>query len=878
MNWLDEFARRLAMLFRRRQFDRDIDEEMRLHFDLREKEQAVDGLSAEEAHMTARKKFGNALALREASHDSWGWAWLEHLAQDLKFAFRMLRKSPGFTAIAVLTLALGIGANTAIFSIIDGVFLRRLPYPQASRLVYALWMGSSDAEDSVGAADYLFWRDHTDAFASAGAYQPASGSNLVVHQRAQFVRVTQVSPELFATLEIHPVLGRDFTRAEGQPDGPRAIILSHKLWGSFFLADAQVIGHPVQMNGQSYVVVGVMPRDFQFVAAADVYTPLQLTFNPDDHDQNYGMVARLRSGVTMQQAQAETAQVFALFKKTYPEAVWPGWRGLGLIPYRRALTGNVQTPLLVLFGAVSLVLLIAISNVITLFLGRASSRQTEIAVRAAIGASRGRVLRQLAAEGIVIAVLGGSLGLLLALWSLKWLLALIPQKVSIDLSASLLPLGGPVGLNTVVLTFTLVASLLAGLAAGFFPYMQTRGANLYEELKQGARNAASSFRHPRVRSILVTAEIAICVVLFVGAGLLTESFAKLRTVNPGFNAQNLWALEMSLPPQKYTTTAQAWILQQRVMQQLQTIPGVQGVATTSNLPVERGLNYPFVVPGCGRPMVQLRAISSGYFRVMGIPLISGREFSDTDQADSVIINSEMARRCWPGRSSLGERVGNAQVIGVVGDTKEGSLDSPPLSVVYVSQSSVSNGFTQLVHGWFLSAWVIRSETRLNLKDVAQAVDNVDSTLPVAHFQPMTNFIGESFAVSQSRLLTVLLDGFTGLALLLALIGIYGLLSYLVAQRNHEIGLRMALGALRSDVLRMVLGQGLRLTLIGLAAGIAGAVALTRLLASLLFDVKPTDPITFIAVSVIVVGVALLACYVPARRATRVDPMVALRYE
>ena len=886
MGKLGELGRRLVMLVRRERFDRGMDEEMRLHWELREKDQAESGSAAAEAHRNARSQFGTAPSLREASHDSWGWAWLEHLSQDLRFAFGMLRKSPVFTVTAVLTLALGIGANTAIFSIINGVFLRPLPYPQSSRLVYPLWVGNGEVDDSIGAADYLFWKEHSRAFESAGAYQPASGSNLVSGRQARFVHVTRVSPGLFPTLGVSPMFGRAFTQEEGQPNGPRAVILSYELWKSVFPAGAQAIGRAVEMDGRDYVVAGVMPRGFQFVAAADVYTPLQLTFRPDDHDQNYGMVARLRRNVSLEQAQADTDEVFALFEQTYPAAVWPGWRGLRLISYRQELTGSVRMPLLVLFGSVSLVLLIAISNVISLFLGRASSRQAEVAVRVALGASRWRILRQLTTEGIVLSCLGGGLGLLLAKWSLRSLLAFIPQSVSIDLSASLLPLAGQVSVNAGVLLFTAVVSLFAGIAAGLFPYLQVRKANLYEHLKQGGRNAGLNLRHPHVRNILVTAEIAISVVLFVGAGLLTESFLKLRTVDPGFQPKGLWALQMSLPRQSYTTTAEAWTLQQRVLDSLQRLPGVTGVATTSNLPVERGLRYPYEIPGCGRLMVQARAISPGYFRVMGIPLESGREFLDTDTADVVLVNRELAHQCWPGRSAVGQAIGKetggsvaaAQVAGVVGDTKEGSLDSPPLPVVYLPQWSVSDQFTQMVDGWFLSAWVIRSEIPLDPEAVAQAVDSADPTLPVAHFEPMSAFIAGSFAVSTSRLLTVLLDGFTGLALLLALVGIYGLLSYLVAQLSREIGIRMALGALKSDVLKMVLGQGLRLALMGLAIGIGGALALTRLLASLLFDVKPTDPLTFVGVSVILIAVALSACYIPARRATRVDPVVALRHE
>ena len=876
--WLGGFVRRARMLLGREKFDREMDEEMRLHVELREKEQREAGLAPQEAHTMARKNFGNALLMREASHDAWGWTWLEQLAQDLRYAFRMLRKAPGFTAVAVLTLALGIGANTAIFSIIDSVFLRPLPYLQPDRLVYPLWVANDEADDSVGAADYLFWKEHSKVFQSAAAYQPVSGSNLAVGQEAYYVQVTHVSPGLFGTLGVNPILGREFTSEEGQPNGPHAAILSYGLWSSIFSSSGQAIGRAVQMDGQSYVIVGVMPRDFQFVAAADVYTPLQLTFSPGDHDQNYGMVARLRQGVTLQQAQADMDRVFGLFKQMYPGDTPRGWRGLQLITYRQELTGNVRTPLLLLFGSVSLVLLIAIANVTSLFLGRASSRQTEIALRAAIGASRWRIVRQLTTEGLLIAGLGGGLSLLLAYWGTKWLVAFIPQSVSIDLSTSLLPLGGQIHLDASVLLFTLLASLVAGVAAGLFPSLRTREVNLYEELKEGGRNAGVNLRQPRVRNILVTAEIAIALVLLTGAGLLTQSFLKLRTVNPGFNPQSLWAVQMSLPPQKYTLTAQAWALQQRVMQQLQTIPGVTGVATTSNLPVERGLRYPFEIPGCGRPMVQLRAISTDYFRVMGIPLLSGREFLNTDQSNVVIVSYEMAHQCWPGRSPLGQAMGKSQIVGVVGDTKEGALDSPALPVAYVPQWSVSDGLTRMMHGWFLSAWVIRSQLPLNLNAIKQAVDAADPTLPIAHFQPMSNFISDSFAVSKSRLLAALLDGFTALALLLAVIGIYGVLSYLVTQRTHEIGIRLALGAQRRDVLGLVIGQGALLAGIGIVIGIAASFGLTRLMASLLYGVTPTDPTTFIGVAVLLLIVALVACYIPARRAMKVDPMIALRYE
>jgi putative ABC transport system permease protein len=876
--WLTAIRLRVRTLFRRRQLERDLDDELQFHLDMHQQKLVEQGMPPEEARYAARRAFGNSTRTKETSRDMWTFTFLETLWQDVRYGLRQLRRNPGFTIVAVLTLALGIGVNTAIFSVIDGVFLRPLPYPNPDQLVYPLWVGNNGSEDSIGSADYLFWKEHTRAFESSGAYEPVSGSNLVVGQQPHYVKVTKVSPGMFSTLGVNPILGREFTQEEGRLNGPHAVILSYHLWKSFFPTAAQAIGRTVRMNGQTYTVAGVMPRGFQFVAAADVYTPLQLAFNPNNHDQNYGMVARLRPGVTVQQAQADVDRVFNLFKEMYPEATWKGWRGLRLISYRQELTGNVRAPLMVLFWAVSLVLLIAIFNVTSLFLGRSSSRRTEMALRTAIGASRWRVLRQLVTEGLLLAALGGCLGFLFAAWGLGWLLALIPQTVSIDLKTSLLPLGGQVKLDSVVLIYTLVVSVLAGFACGVFGAFQTGGRNLFEELKQNGRTTASRFVHPRVRHILVTAEVAVSIILLAGAGLMTKSFLKLRTVNPGFDPQAVSALEMSLPPQRYPTTAEAWALQQRILERLENLPGVTGVATTSNLPVTRGLNYPFNVPGCGSFTVQLRAVSSNYFRVMGIPLLAGREFLDTDQANVAIINSKLAQSCWAAQSAVGMTVGKTQVVGVVGNTKEGAIDNPALPVVYLPQWLVSDGFTRAVHGWFLAAWVIRSRTPLDVNVVRQAADAVDPTLPIANFKPMTKLISTSFAVTKTRLLAGLLDAFTGLALLLALIGIYGVLSYLVTQRTHEIGIRMALGAERRDVLRMVIGQGLKLALVGVVIGVASALALTRFLSSLLYGVKPTDPLTFVAVSLILIAVALVACYIPARRASKVDPMVALRYE
>jgi len=804
------------------------------------------------------------------------------LVQDLRYGLRMLMRNPGFTAVAVLTLALGIGANTAIFSVINGVFLRPLPYPDPSRLVYALWEWKDLSIDSVGGADFLFWKEHSRVFDAAGAYQPGAGINLVAGDQAHYVTGTKVSEGLFRTLGINPILGRGFLPEDAQPKRAGTAVVSYGLWQRILGGDRGVAGRTIQLNGENYTVVGVMPPDFQFVAAADVYLPIQRVMDPQDHDQNYGMVGRLRRGITLIDAQRDMDRVFRLFKEMYPQSVPEGWKGLGLISYRQELTGNVRTPLLILFGAVALVLLIAIANMTSLSLERAAARQREIAVRAALGASGLRIARQLVTEGVLLASLGGALGMLAAPAILTWVLEFIPQEVSIDLSTSLIPLGGSVTVDVRVLGFALLASILSGIVVGLLPALRFANPDVNEYLKQGGRTVSSGPGQQRVRSTLVVSEIALAMVLLAGAGLLMVSFYKLRAVNPGFDSRNLWTMQMSLPGEKYKTTAEVWDFDRRVLERLEALPGVMGAASTSNLPIERGLNYPMNVQGCGEVnSLQLRAVSPGYFRTMGIPLLGGRDFLNTDAqntAQVVMISQRLARRCWPTGNPTGQAWGRAQIVGVVGDTREQGLGNPAPPTVYLPQSQVPDGLTRLMHGWFLSAWVVKTKTPLDLETVQRAMSEVDRTQPIAKFRPMTQVLADSFALAQNRFLEVLLGTFALLALLLSAIGIYGVVSYSVRQRTHEIGVRVSLGATRWDVLKMVVSQGLRMTLLGVTVGFAASLVLTRLASSLLYQVEPTDPKILGVVSLTLAAVAALASYVPARRATKVDPMEALRYE
>jgi putative ABC transport system permease protein len=894
--WKDEIRKRLNALSLSPAREAEIAEELAQHLEDRYQEFMAGGAAEGEARRMVLAELSEekilTRELRSVEHpvpqepDVLGEPKrkniLADLGRDLRYALRMLARNPGFTAIAVLTLALGIGANTAIFSVIHGVFLRALPYPEPHRLVYAMWDYQDQSMDSVGAADFLFWSENCRVFDATGAYEPRSGLNLGVGDQAHYVTGTGVTDGLFRTLAVNPIVGRGFTAEEVRPHGPRAAILSYGLWQRLFAGDRRAAGRVVQLNGQDYTVVGIMPRDFQFVAAADVYLPLRLVMDPKDHDQNYGMVARLKRGDSLADAQSDMARVFALFKEMYPAATPEGWKGLHLISYRQELTGSVRAPLFILFGAAGLVLLIAVANMTSLILGRTAARQSEIAIRTAMGASGTRILRQLITEGVLLAILGGGAGLLIAPLVLRQLLAIIPHEISLDLSTSLIPLGGQVALDGTVLLVTLLVSLLAGIAAGLLPAMQVLKLNANDWLKQAGRTVSAGRAQQRVRSVLVISEMALAMVLVAGAGLLMASFYKLRAVNPGFDSRNLWTMQMSLSGEKYKTTAEVWDFDQSVLYRLRALPGVTGAASTSNLPVERGLNFPSTIQGCGHVgNLQLRGVSPNYFHTMGIPLLSGRDFLNSDAGSSAqvaIISQALARRCWARTSPLGAAFGKAQIVGVVGDTREQGLANPAPPTVYVPQSQIPDGLDRMLHGWFLSAWVIRAETPLDLETVQRAVSEVDATQPVAKFRPMTQVIAESFSLAQNRFLETLIGAFAFLALLLAAVGIYGVVSYSVSRRHHEIGVRISLGATQSDVLRMVVAQGLRMGLAGVILGLLASLALMRLAVSLLYEVAPGDPTILVAVSLLLLSVAAFASYVPARRATKVDPMVALRCE
>jgi predicted permease len=884
---LHETVRRLLALIHRQQFDSDLEEEMRLHRELREQEEIERGLSAQEAHYAVQRRFGNDLLLREKSRDMWGWNWLEQIVQDVRYGLRVLVKNPGFTAVAVRTLALGIGANTAIFSVVSAVLLKPLPYLEPQRLVHMNWQFPQDLVPSVSASEFLYWKDNSRVFDAVAAYDLlSSGGNLQTGGGPQYVRVLHVSGDFFRVLGANPVVGRSFLPEEVRPNGPQVVVLSHALWQSRYGGDRALLGREVLMNGQSYTVVGIMPASFEFTPATDLWLPLQLVMNPQDQAHNYLMLGRLESATSLEKAQANMGAVLAQFRREYPGTVQPNERGIVLAPFQKWLVGDVRPSLLILLGAVGLVLLIAGANVTNLLLARTMARKAELALRAALGASGFRLFRQFLTESLLVALLGGAAALVAAPWTLAALVALIPRNVPLSPFSPFNAASGHIRVDLPVLSFALLLSLALGVGVGLAPSLGMSDLDLVRALKEGGRTLAG-YGHQRLRNVLVVSEAALSIVLLVGAVLLIRTFFALHSVRPGFRSEGVWALQMSLPPERFKSTGEVWRFERQAAQLLKALPGVESAATVSSLPLEPGLNFGIEVEKGRKKQgayIECRAIDGAYFETMGIPMLRGRHFLEADTASSdpvVIVNQSLARHLWGEQNPIGEQVlseaiPTRRVVGVVGDTKEWGLDQPAPLTIFVPQSQMPDGITLMTNGAFLTSWVVKSRAPLDFRTVQRAVREVDPDQPVVNLRSMSQVVSESIA--PERFVTFLLGIFGGLALILTAIGIYGVISYSVTQRTHEVGVRMALGATRGIVLKMIVRQGLRLTLIGTAIGLLGALGLTRVLKSMLFGVTPTDPVAFVAVSILLAAVALLASYIPARRATMVDPMDALRNE
>jgi putative ABC transport system permease protein len=807
---------------------------------------------------------------------------MKTLLLDLRYGLRMLLKAPGVSALAIMAMALGIGANTAIFSVIDAVLIRPLPYPESEELVLAgiKQPGDNSEAHPLGDADFLAWQERQTRFESVAACDPYNNFSLTGHGLPERLRGTRVTPDFFKTLGVIPFLGRAFGADEGRPGAAPTVIVSQNFWRGHLDSDPNAVGQSITLNGSPYTIVGVMPAGFQFPRRNrnDVWTVK--TFATPSARPPYYLIAfgRLKPGVTAGQAQAELATIASQVTRQFPVSPFETTR---IAPLKDFVVGNTRVPLLVLSGAVCLVFLIALANVANLLLARATARQREMAVRRALGAGGARLVRQLLTESVLLASLGGVGGLLIAKWCVDALVAFGPGYI---------PRLAEVEINVRVLFFTATLSVLGGIMLGLVPALSGFSSTLIDTLKGGSRTTSTPAGQ-RVRRWLVISEFALALMLLVGAGLLLQSLARLQRVDPGFDAGHLLTMNIALPQTGYAEEGQMEQFWQQFLERLQQLPGVKAAAITLSLPPNRLLiTNPFTVESQGfdpsRPqqLAEEMSISQDYFRTLGVPLVKGRFFTEQDRGDShvVIINQEMAKRYFPRQDPIGQRLqtGDADpkgawetIVGVVGDVKYSGLASPAAPQIYVPFNSA--GWI----GWSRSMHVaIRTtgDPASFIPAVREAMGSLDRDIPLADIASMDQLLDES--VAEQRFRTWLLSSYAGLALLLASIGIYAVTSYSVGQQIGEFGLRMALGAGPQDILRLVLGQTARLAAIGLLIGVAGALALARTMSSLLFSVSASDPATLLVACLVLVAVALLASVTPARRASKVSPLVALRYE
>ena len=810
------------------------------------------------------------------------------LLQDVRYALRTLSKQPGFTLVAVVTLALGIGANTAIFSVIDAALLRALPYRAPGRLVH-LWetKRSRDFEQREASyPDFLDWRAQgSEVFEGLAGYTPRPFT-LADAGEATRTRGAAVTANFFDLLGVNAAAGRAFVAGEDGLGAKRVAVISHGLWRRRFGGARSAVGREVALDGQAYTVVGVLPADFHFapLGDAEVWTPLAPTSDVAARRYQHWLkvFGRLKDGVTLAGAGAHLSTIASRIERDDPGA--HAGVGLRAVELQEEFVGPVRPVLFVLLGAVGFVLLIACTNVANLLLARSAGRRKEVAVRVALGASRWRVVRQLLTESVLLALAGGAGGLVLALWGVDVLVALIPAA-----QLAQMPYLQSLSLDRDVLLFACGLSLLTGVLFGLTPALSASRTDLQGALKEGGRGGTGSRGGRRLRDLLVVAEVALALVLLVGAGLLMKSLVTMLRVDPGFDTRGLLTMRVALPPARYHEEGKATRFYEEVLRRVAAVPGVRGAALTSNLPLagDGGTGTPQVVgrqtPASDLTEAHLRTVSANYFEVLGIPLVRGRAFGERDDVKAppvLLVNQTYAERVFPGEDPVGRRAtfkftGDMQfeIVGVVGDEKVTSLDARTTPVVY---------FHSRQDSYFDSAALVARTDAADPLALASAVRDevraLDPEVPVFAVQTLEQMVAGSRAAFMRRYPAYLTGVFACVALLLALVGIYGVVSYSVAQRTHELAVRVALGARTRDVLRLVLGHGLLLALVGIALGALGALALTRLISGLLFGVSAADPGVYLVVALLLAAVALLACLVPARRATKVDPMVALRYE
>jgi putative ABC transport system permease protein len=873
---LTDLQYRLRSLFRRRKVETEMDEELRFHYEHQVKKLMSSGATHDEAIRQARLVTGGAEQLKEECRDARGVQFVENFLRDLRYSLRMLRKSPGFTIVAVLTLALGIGANTAIFSVIDSVLLSPLPYPDPARLV------TIKQNDSLQNIDDI--RRQTKTLAKGGGLTTERMDYTGGSEPLQ-IRAAYVNAGLLETLDVAPMLGRLISPDEDVKGGPHNMVITHHFWREFLGADPNVIGRSLTLNGNRWSVIGVMPPTFSLPEdETDIFVSLWVAYPEAAPFRGVHFMRtywRLNPKVTLEQAQADLDGIASRLARQYPDT--EGKRQKTLVPLHQFLVGEIRPALLVLFGAVGLVFLIACANFAGLLTARAIARRQEFVLRASLGAGRARLLAQAIVESVVLSLLGGAAGLGLAKWGTSLLVSLEPADLDrfrgIQMDARLF-------------TFIFALSLLTGIVFGLIPALGATDGNASNALKDSGRGTtAGKFSHA-FRNVLVAAEFALALILLVAAGLMIKGFARLQSVSPGFNPSEVMTMHLQLPITRYDKIPQQTAFRRDLLSRLNGLPGVQAAMVT-DLPFGGNyLDHRFVIDGRppvpvgNEPTVQTLSVMGDYFGVMEIPILAGRGLTESDRENqplAAVVSEEFVRRFFPNENPLGARIDFARtnephqwmtIVGVARDVKHGTLNEPP-------EASMYSPFAQADEDW--RRWmslVVRqrglAESSGLVAQIKQQVWAIDNQIPVSEIRSMEDWMSASLA--RQRFNMLLLGLFAGLAMLLAAVGIYGMMAYRVSQRTNEIGIHMALGAQRTDVLRFILADGAKLALGGIAVGVLGAAAVTRVMSSLLFEVTPTDPATFVVTTFLLAAVALAACYIPARRATRVDPMVALRYE
>ncbi len=874
---------RLRSMLRRERLDRELDEELRSHVEMRAADNLAAGMTSEEAGHDAQKRFGNTTLLKEDTRAVDVIAWLDECARDFRFALRMLLRSPGFTAVAVLTLALGIGANTAIFSVVNTVLLRPLPYKDADRLVMVWGYNRARGFNTgqVSPLDFADWRSQNHVFENMAASTDSTYTLTGTSQPALIIAYS-FSADYFRVLGVAPLLGRTFLPEEEQAGRNHVTVLSYSFWQTRFGADRGLVGNTIHLDGAPYTVIGIMPPGFQYPAFTQLWTPLTVSSEAaNDRAYRYlRVLARMKPGVTLQEAQIEMNTIASRLALEYPKTN-KDEDGTNLISLRQEIAGDIRPALVVLLCAVGFVLLIACANVANLLLARGAGRQREVVVRSALGASRSRLVRQFLTESMLLGIAGGAFGLLLAFPCISALVAMFPPTI-FNLN---IPHLEKIPIDGWVLAFTAVVSVLTGVIFGLVPALQASRPNTYEMLNASGRSLAGSAQGHRFRNSLVVAEVALSLILLTAAGLTLRSLFHLLQGDLGFNPERVLTMRVLLPEYKYKTDIQKIAFSEQALDHIRSLPGVESTGSVTFLPLSgwwgvRTVSFDGLsTPENQQPEATWSSITPDYFRALRTPLLMGRFFLDQDNHQGAppvaIVSKSLARQLAPNMDLVGRRInvqglkGAIEVVGVVGDVHQLGLTSETTSEIYLP-------FAQAPAPILCFAIRTASDPAKVATAAEAAIWAVDKDQSVGYIMPMDQLASESLA--PQRVIAILLGLFGGLALIMTAVGTYGVISYSASQRTREIGIRMALGARQMDVLRMTLREGLRLAAAGIAAGLAGALGLTRFLSSVLYGIKPTDPLTFAFVAILLAAVALLACYIPARRATRIDPMVALRYE